>query len=198
MKENLAKEKPRCGWAGHHPLLSLYHDKEWGMPAHDDRVHFEFLILEAAQAGLSWLTVLKKREGYRKHFANFDFEKVAKFGQAEVKRMLKDPGIIRNALKVRSAISNAKPFIAIRKEMGSFDNYLWSFVKGRPVQNTVRSAKDLVPSSPLSDAVSKDLKKRGFRFVGSTVIYSHLQAVGVVNDHEVRCFRRKLCLDAVR
>lgn len=168
------------------------------MPAHDDRVHFEFLILEAAQAGLSWLTVLKKREGYRKHFANFDFEKVAKFGQAEVKRMLKDPGIIRNALKVRSAISNAKPFIAIRKEMGSFDNYLWSFVKGRPVQNTVRSAKDLVPSSPLSDAVSKDLKKRGFRFVGSTVIYSHLQAVGVVNDHEVRCFRRKLCLDAVR
>ena len=183
----------RCWWAGHHPLLSEYHDKEWGFPSHDDRVHFEFLILEAAQAGLSWLTVLKKRKGYKKHFANFDYNKVLKFGESEIKRMLKDPGIIRNDLKVRSAVSNAKPFITIRKEFGSFDNYLWSFVKGKAVQNTVRSAKDLVPSSSLSDAVSKDLKKRGFRFVGTTVIYSHLQAVGIINDHELSCFRREVC-----
>ncbi len=181
----------RCWWADGHALLSEYHDKEWGVPRHDDRVHFEFLILEAAQAGLSWLTVLKKREGYRRHFAGFDYEKVATFGETEVKRMLKDPGIIRNELKVRSAIANAKPFIAVRKEFGTFDRYLWDFVAGKPVQNRVRSMKDLVPNSPLSDAVSKDLKKRGFRFVGTTVIYSHLQAVGIVDDHEESCFRRK-------
>jgi DNA-3-methyladenine glycosylase I len=181
----------RCRWAESHPLLVDYHDREWGAPSHDDRVHFEFLILEAAQAGLSWLTVLKKREGYRKHFAGYDWEKVAKFGEAEVKRMLKDPGIIRNELKVRSAIGNARPFIAVRKEFGSFDRYLWGFTRGKQVQNKVRSAKDLVPNSPLSDTLSKDLKKRGFRFVGTTVIYSHLQAVGVVNDHELSCFRRK-------
>lgn len=181
----------RCFWSVSHPLLIDYHDKEWGSPVHDDRAHFEFLILEAAQAGLSWLTVLKKREGYRKHFANFDFTRVAKFGEAEVKKMLKDPGIIRNELKVRSAIANAKPFIAVRKEFGTFDRYLWDFVKGKAVSNRVRTMKDLVPNSPLSDAVSKDLKKRGFRFVGTTVIYSHLQAVGVVNDHEINCFRKK-------
>ncbi len=148
------------------------------------------MILEAAQAGLSWLTVLKKREGYRKHFADFDFNKVAKFGEKEIRRMLKDPAIIRNELKVRSAVANAKALLAVRKEFGSFDSYLWGFVKGKPVQNRVRTAKDLVPNSPLSDAVSKDLKERGFRFVGSTVIYSHLQAVGVVNDHETSCFRQ--------
>lgn len=183
--------KKRCRWALGHPLLSEYHDREWGTPAHDDRVHFEFLILEAAQAGLSWLTVLKKREGYRRHFAGFDWEKVARFGETEVKRMLKDPGIIRNELKVRSAIANARPFMAVRKEFGSFDRYLWSFVDGRPVAHRVRSSRDLVANSSLSDAVSKDLKKRGFRFVGTTVIYSHLQAVGVVNDHELSCFRRR-------
>ena len=182
----------RCYWADGHPLLSDYHDKEWGAPCHDDKTHFEFLILEAAQAGLSWLTVLKKREGYRKHFAGFDFNKVAKFGEAEIKRMLKDPGIIRNELKVRSAIANAKPFLAVRKEYGTFDRYLWSFVDGKQVSNPVRFKKDLVANSPLSDAVSKDLKKRGFRFVGTTVIYSHLQAVGIINDHEISCFRRKL------
>lgn len=181
----------RCWWAEGHPLLIDYHDKEWGAPSHDDRVHFEFLILEAAQAGLSWLTVLKKREGYRRHFADFDWNKVAKFGRAEVKRMLKDPGIIRNELKVRSAIANAKPFIEVRGEFGSFDRYLWGFVGGKQVVNRVRSKKDLAPNSPLSDAVSKDLKKRGFRFVGTTVIYSHLQAVGVVNDHELTCFRQR-------
>ena len=188
----------RCSWAENHPLLADYHDREWGMPKHDDRVHFEFLILEAAQAGLSWLTVLKKREGYRKHFAEFDFNRVSKFGEAEVKRMLKDPGIIRNELKIRSAISNAKPFLAVRKEFGTFDRYLWNFTDGKPVVNRIRTFRDLVPLSPLSDAVSKDLKKRGFRFVGSTVIYSHLQAVGVVNDHEEKCLRKKLCKDSVR
>ena len=184
----------RCAWAVSHPLLSDYHDKEWGFPRRgNDRIHFEFLILEAAQAGLSWLTVLKKRGGYRKYFAGFDFNKVAKFGEAEIKHMLKDPAIIRNELKVRSAVSNAKSFLGVRKEFGSFDAYLWSFVKGKAVQNPVRSMKDLVPNSPLSDAVSKDLKKRGFRFVGTTVIYSHLQAVGLINDHEMSCFRRKTC-----
>ena len=181
----------RCSWADNHPLLADYHDREWGTPSHDDRVHFEFLILEAAQAGLSWLTILKKREGYRRHFAGFDFNKVAKFGEARVKRMMKDPAVVRNELKIRSAIGNAKPFLAVRKEFGSFDKYLWNFVDGKPVVNRIRSAKDLVPSTPLSDTVSKDLKKRGFRFVGSTVIYSHLQAVGIVNDHELRCARRR-------
>ena len=184
--------KKRCWWAEGHPLLSDYHDREWGAPSHDDKVHFEFLILEAAQAGLSWLTVLKKREGYRKHFSGFDFNRVSKFGEAEVKRMLKDPGIIRNELKVRSAIANAKPFLEVRKEFGSFDQFLWNFVDGKPIVNAVRSEKDLVPNSPLSDAISKDLKKRGFRFIGTTVIYSHLQAVGIINDHEISCFRRNL------
>ena len=180
----------RCAWSLGHSLLTEYHDSEWGKPRHDDKVHFEFLILEAAQAGLSWLTVLKKREGYKKYFAGFDFNKVAKFGETDVKRMMKDPGIIRNELKVRSAIDNAKPFIAVRKEFGSFDKYLWHFVDGKQVVNRIRTMKDLVPMSGLSDAVSKDLKKRGFRFVGSTVIYSHLQAVGVVNDHEEHCYRK--------
>jgi DNA-3-methyladenine glycosylase I len=184
----------RCPWALSHALLMEYHDREWGVPAHDDRTHFEFLILEAAQAGLSWLTVLKKREGYRKHFAGFDFDQVAKFGEAEVNRMLKDPGIIRNELKVRSAIANAKPFIKVREEFGTFDKYLWGFTQGKQVVNKVRSPKDLVPNSPLSDSVSKDLKKRGFRFVGTTVIYSHLQAVGVINDHQTDCFRRNIAL----
>ena len=185
--------KNRCPWSESHPLLLAYHDEEWGLPSHDDRAHFEFLILEAAQAGLSWLTVLKKREGYRKHFANFDYHKVAKFGEAEFRRIMKDPGVIRNKLKIRSAMDNAKPFLQVRKEFGSFDRYLWNFVKGKAVQNGIRSAKDLVPNSPLSDAISKDLKKRGFRFVGTTVIYSHLQAVGMINDHQMNCFRRKAC-----
>jgi DNA-3-methyladenine glycosylase I len=184
----------RCPWSLTHPLLTEYHDHEWGAPIHDDRAHYEFLILEAAQAGLSWLTVLKKREAYRKHFAGYDFHKVAKFGEAEVRRMLNDPGIIRNALKVRSAVANAKPFIRVREEFGTFDKYLWAFTGGKQVVNRVRSPKDLVPNSPLSDAVSKDLKIRGFRFVGTTVIYSHLQAVGVINDHQEDCFRRKISI----
>lgn len=192
MKNVSTKLVRRCFWAGHHPLLEAYHDKEWGTPSHKDREHFEFLILEAAQAGLSWLTVLKKRAGYRKHFADFDFNKVSKFGESEIRRMMKDPGIIRNDLKIRSAVHNAKPFINVRKEWGTFDRYLWDFVKGKPIVNRVRSAKDLVSNSPLSDLVSKDLKKRGFRFVGATVIYSHLQAVGVIDDHEVSCFKKQV------
>lgn len=181
----------RCFWADSHPLLLDYHDKEWGVPAHDDKTHFEFLILEAAQAGLSWLTVLKKREGYRESFAGYDWKRVARFGETDVKRLMKNPGIIRNELKIRSTITNASRFEEVRNEFGSFDKYLWGFVEGKPVQNRIRSKKDLVSNTSLSDAVSRDLKKRGFRFVGTTVIYSHLQAVGIVNDHETRCFRRK-------
>ena len=187
------KKKRRCAWAEGHPLLLDYHDREWGRPSHEDKRHFEFLILEAAQAGLSWLTVLKKREGYRELFLDFDFNKVAKFGASDVKRLLKDARIIRNELKIRSAVENAKRFLQVRKEFGTFDEYLWRFSGGKPLINRVRSIRTIPPFTPLSDAVSKDLKKRGFRFVGSTVIYSHLQAVGVVDDHENHCFRKKIC-----
>jgi DNA-3-methyladenine glycosylase I len=186
----------RCAWADANPLLAAYHDREWGMPARSDRVHYEFLVLEAAQAGLSWLTVLKKRDGYRRHFANFDFKKVATFGEAEVRAMLQDPGIIRNELKIRSGIANAKAVLAVRDEFGTFDRYLRTFTGGKPVVNPIRSIRDLVSSSPLSDAISKDLKKRGFKFVGTTVIYAHLQAVGIVNDHEIGCFRKSECARA--
>lgn len=183
----------RCPWSGTDPLMMAYHDEEWGLPNREDKHHFEFLILEAAQAGLSWRTVLNKREGYRKAFHDFDPVKVAKMGERDVALLMQDSSIIRNRLKIESAIANAKPFMAVQKEFGSFDNYLWSFVKGKQVRNTIRTSKDLPAKTALSDAVSKDLKKRGFRFVGSTVIYSHLQAVGVVNDHEMACFRRKPC-----
>ena len=181
----------RCGWAEGNALLSEYHDREWGVPVHDDRQHFEFLILEAAQAGLSWLIVLRKREGYRKAFARFDFTKVAKFDEKDVARLVNDPGIVRNVLKIRSSIENARRFLEVRKEWGTFDKYLWGFVGGKPMVNKVGLYRDLPPHTELSDAVSKDLKKRGFRFVGSTVIYAHLQAVGIVNDHEDGCFRKK-------
>ena len=184
------KKISRCAWAEGHPLLAEYHDREWGTPAHEDKKHFEFLILEAAQAGLSWLTVLKKREGYRKLFLNFDFNRVAKFGERDVRRLMKDASIIRNELKIRSAIHNAQRFLEVRKEYGSFDKYLWRFSGGKPVVNRVRSIQEIPPHTALSDAVSKDLKKRGFRFVGTTVIYAHLQAVGVVDGHENRCFRK--------
>jgi DNA-3-methyladenine glycosylase I len=180
----------RCGWADGNEIMSEYHDREWGVPVHDDKTHFEFLTLEAAQAGLSWLIVLRKREGYRKAFANFDFKKVAKFGERDVKRLMKDAGIVRNELKIRASIENARRFLDIREEFGTFDRYLWNFVEGKPVVNQVKSYKALAPSTPISDTVSKDLKKRGFRFVGTTVIYAYLQAVGVVNDHEAACFRK--------
>jgi DNA-3-methyladenine glycosylase I len=183
--------KKRCAWPGENKLLIDYHDSEWGYPRHSDAQHFEFLILEAAQAGLSWLTVLKRREGYRRAFAGFDARKVARFNKRKIEGLLKDPGIIRNRLKVESAVHNARLFLAVQKEFGSFDKYFWGFACGEPIVNKWRHTKQIPATSPISDALSKDLKKRGFKFVGSTVIYAHMQAVGMVNDHLVGCFRHK-------
>jgi DNA-3-methyladenine glycosylase I len=180
--------KRTCTWPGDNELMIQYHDTEWGRPAHSDKQHFEFLILEAAQAGLSWLTILKRREGYRKAFAGFDPKKVAKFDKKKVAQLLKDPGIIRNRLKIESVIHNAPLFMAIQKEFGSFDKYAWSFVGGKPIVNKHKTSKTIPATSKESDAWSQDLKKRGFKFVGSTVIYAHMQAVGMVNDHLMSCF----------
>ncbi len=168
-----------------------YHDQEWGVPTHDDRTHFEFLILEGAQAGLSWATILKKRDGYRKNFAEFDADKVSKFTQKRVEKILLDPGIIRNKLKVSAAVNNAKRFLEVQKEFGSFDAYIWSFVNHSPIVNKWKTLKQVPATTKESDALSKDLIKRGFKFVGSTVIYAHMQACGLVNDHLVDCFRYK-------
>jgi DNA-3-methyladenine glycosylase I len=179
----------RCAWAGSDPLYVRYHDEEWGVPVHDDRTLFEFLVLEGAQAGLSWLTILRRREGYRKAFAGFDPAKVALFGEADVERLLGDSGIIRNRAKVRSAISNAQAFLRVQEEFGSFDAYIWGFVGGKPIVNEIKSMSDIPARTELSDAISKDLKKRGFSFVGSTIIYAHMQATGMVNDHVTSCFR---------
>ncbi len=179
----------RCAWAGTDPLYIRYHDEEWGVPVYDDKKLFEFLILEGAQAGLSWLTVLRKRENYRKNFCDFDPVKVSKFDRKKIETLLKDPGIIRNRLKVESAVSNAKAFLKVQKEFGSFSKYAWSFVGGKPLINKRHTLKDIPAQTAESDAFSKDLKKRGFRFVGSTIIYAHMQATGMVNDHVVDCFR---------
>jgi DNA-3-methyladenine glycosylase I len=173
--------------------MVAYHDAEWGVPVHDDRKQFEFLTLESAQAGLSWLVVLRKREAYRRAFADFDPEKVARFTDKRIEKLLADPGIIRNRLKIAAAIANARAFLAVRDEFGSFDKYIWRFVGGRPIQNRLQSMKDAPATSKESDALSKDLKQRGFKFVGSTIIYAHMQAVGMVNDHLVTCFRHKAC-----
>jgi len=170
-----------------------YHDTEWGVPVHDDRKQFEFLILEGAQAGLSWLTVLKKRKAYRKAFANFDPVKVARFNEKKIETLILNPGIIRNRLKIRAAVSNARAFLGIQKEFGSFDEYIWGFVGGKPIQNRWKTMSDLPATSAQSDALSKDLKKRGFKFVGSTIMYAHLQAAGMVNDHLVGCIRHREC-----
>jgi len=171
-----------------------YHDREWGVPVHDDRTHFEFLVLEAAQAGLSWSIVLRKREGYRRAFSGFDPQKVARFTRARLQKLADDPSIIRNRMKIESAVTNARAFLAVRDEFGSFDSYCWAFVDGRPRVNRWKAMKDIPSKSPESDAFSKDLKRRGFSFVGSTIIYAHMQAVGMVNDHVVDCFRyRELC-----
>lgn len=187
VKRDLADGVSRCHWAGSDPLMAEYHDSEWGTPKHDDEQHFEFLILEAAQAGLSWMTVLRKRGGYRKAFAGYDPKKVARFTPERIEKMLLDPGIIRNRLKVESAVHNAKLFMAVQKEFGTFDEYAWSFVNGKPIDH---GRKGSIPATTKeSDAWSKDLKKRGFKFVGSTVIYAHMQATGMVNDHMVTCFR---------
>ena len=178
----------RCGWATTESNL-VYHDEEWGVPLHDDRRLFEFLILEGAQAGLSWSTILNKRENYRRAFDRFDARKVAQYGAAKVKELLADAGIVRNRLKIAAAIQNAKMFLAVQKEFGSFDGYIWGFVGGKPRQNRFRSMKDVPARTPQSDAMSNDLKKRGFKFVGSTICYAMMQAVGMVNDHTVDCFR---------
>lgn len=183
------KEPKRCPWCLKFDQYIQYHDEEWGMPVHDDRVHFEFLILEGAQAGLSWSTVLKKREGYKKNFAGFDPTKVARFTPAKIAKILKDPAIIRNRLKVQAAVNNAKRFLEVQKEFGSFDKYIWGFVKNKPIVNKRKSTKHIPPTTKESDALSKDLIKRGFKFVGSTVIYAHMQACGLVNDHLVDCWR---------
>lgn len=185
------KTKTRCAWAGTDPDYVRYHDTEWGVPVYDDRKLFEFLILEGAQAGLSWITILKRREGYRRAFAHFDPVKVARFTPAKVKQLLKDPGIIRNRLKVASAVTNAQAFLKVQKEFGSFRKYQWSFVNGKPLVNKWRGLHEIPATSKESDAFSADLKKRGFRFVGSTIIYAHMQAVGMVNDHVRDCFRCK-------
>lgn len=166
-----------------------YHDQEWGVPVHDDRVHFEFLILEGAQAGLSWATILKKREGYRQAFANFDPVKVARFSEKRLEKILLDPGIVRNRLKVYAAVNNARQFLKVQKEFGSFDTYIWRFVNGKPIVNIRKSTEEVPATTPESDALSKDMQKRGFKFVGSTVIYAHMQACGLVNDHLEDCFR---------
>ncbi|MBT7953224.1 MAG: DNA-3-methyladenine glycosylase I [Gammaproteobacteria bacterium] len=181
----------RCQWAGTDPLYHRYHDKEWGVPVHNDRKLFEFIILEGAQAGLSWITVLKKRAAYKEAFDNFDFNKVAKYKETKVKQLMNNAGIIRNQLKIRSAIKNAQAFIKIREEFGTFNKYIWQFVGNKPIQNKWRNMKELPATSAVSDELSKDLKKRGFSFVGSTIIYAHMQATGMVNDHTIDCFRYK-------
>lgn len=181
--------KSRCPWSGSDPLYLQYHDCEWGVPVHDDRLLFEFLVLEGAQAGLSWLTVLKRREGYRKAFQGFDPQIVAAYSRTDVQRLLTDPGIIRNRLKIESAIGNARCVLKIRDEFGSFDSFLWRHVDGRPIQNGWRSLAEVPAHTEKSDAIGKDLKRRGFSFVGSTICYAFMQAVGMVNDHIVDCFR---------
>jgi DNA-3-methyladenine glycosylase I len=172
--------------------MAAYHDKEWGVPVHDDRKQFEFLTLESAQAGLSWLVVLRKREAYRKSFADFDPEKVARFTEKRIEKLLANDGIIRNRLKIAAAINNARLFLDVREEFGTFDKYIWGFVDGRPIQTRLARMKDLRATSKESDALSQDLKQRGFKFVGSTIMYAHMQAVGMVNDHLVSCFRHKV------
>jgi len=180
----------RCAWVSiSNPLMVQYHDREWGVPVHDDRRHYEFLVLEAAQAGLSWSIVLNKREGYRRAFSEFDPAKVARYTEKRIQKLTLDPAIIRNRMKIESAIRNARAFLAVQEEFGSFDAYGWQFVDGRPKLNRWKVTGQIPPTSPESDAFSKDLKRRGFSFVGSTVIYAHMQAVGMVNDHLVDCFR---------
>ncbi|TRX58749.1 DNA-3-methyladenine glycosylase I [Fulvivirga sp. M361] len=182
--------KKRCGWAeGQFDEYITYHDKEWGVPVHDDKTHFEFLILEGAQAGLSWATVLRKRAGYRKAFANFDAEKVARYDEKKIQELLTFEGIIRNQLKVRATVNNAQRFLEIQEEFDGFDNYIWQFVNGETIVNHWKDHTECPATTGESDALSKDLKKRGFKFVGSTVIYAHMQACGLVNDHTIDCFR---------
>jgi DNA-3-methyladenine glycosylase I len=188
-------EKKRCPWSLSDPIYVDYHDLEWGVPVHEDQKQFEFLVLESAQAGLSWLTILKRREGYRRLYADFDPQQVAGFDEERIASMLQDPGIIRNRKKIESSINNARCFLEIQSQYGSFCHYIWGFVEGKQVVNHHRQLSDLPATSPLSDALAKDMKQRGFRFLGSTILYAHLQATGLVNDHLVSCFRHKECTE---
>jgi DNA-3-methyladenine glycosylase I len=182
-------KRERCGWCGTDPLYVTYHDVEWGVPVRDDGKLFEFLVLEGAQAGLSWSTILRKREGYRVAFDGFDPVKVASYDEDRISQLLADPGIVRNRQKVRSAVSNARAFLAVQQEFGTFSHYIWSFTGGTPIQNSWRTLDQIPSTSPLAEAISRDLKSRGFRFVGPTIVYAHMQATGMVNDHLVTCFR---------
>ncbi|HET8706326.1 MAG TPA: DNA-3-methyladenine glycosylase I [Pseudomonadales bacterium] len=183
----MVTKNSRCPWAEGSDEMRHYHDTEWGVPVHDDNVHFEFITLEGAQAGLSWATILKRRAGYKKAFANFDPKKVAKFDEAKIEKLLLDPGIIRHKLKIESTVTNAQAFLKIQKEFGSFDAYIWAYVNNAPIENRHKSMATVPARTDLSDKISKDLKKRGFRFVGSTIIYAYMQAVGLVNDHLTSC-----------
>ncbi|QIE59520.1 DNA-3-methyladenine glycosylase I [Rasiella rasia] len=182
-------KKNRCWWCGDDPLYISYHDEEWGVPVKDDERLFEFLILETFQAGLSWITILRKRENFRKAFDNFDYKKIAKYSENKIEALLQDAGIIRNRLKVRATVSNAQAYMKVQEEFGSFSDYIWGFVDGTPIKNQLKSKENVPANTTLSDTISKDLKKRGFKFVGSTVVYAHMQATGMVNDHLVDCFR---------
>ncbi len=184
-------KQTRCPWPSGDSLYIKYHDKEWGLPLHNDKKLFEFLVLEGFQAGLSWRTILYKRKNFRKAFDNFDFNKIAKYDKKKINSLMKDAGIIRNKLKIESAVQNAKAFIKVRKEFGTFDKYIWAFVNNKPIQNNFKSLNEIPAKTELSDTISKDLKKRGFKFVGSTIIYAHMQATGMVNDHLVSCFRHR-------
>ncbi|MEM9687019.1 MAG: DNA-3-methyladenine glycosylase I [Bacteroidota bacterium] len=182
-------KKHRCGWCVGDPLYEKYHDEEWGVPIYDDATLFEFLTLETFQAGLSWITVLRKRENFRKAFDGFNYKKIAQYDHIKFETLMQNAGIIRNKLKIKAAITNAQAFLKIQEEFGSFSRYIWRFTDGKPLQNQLKDYKEAPANTPLSDTISKDLKKRGFKFVGTTVIYAHMQATGMVNDHEVRCFR---------
>lgn len=181
--------KERCGWCKGDTLYEAYHDNEWGVPVYDDDTLFEFLILETFQAGLSWITILRKRENFRKAFDNFNYKKIANYNQDKIESLLQDAGIIRNKLKIHATITNAKAYMDIQNDFGSFSKYIWAFVKGKPIKNKISTHKDLPATTVISDAISKDLKQRGFKFVGSTIIYAHMQATGMINDHEMKCFR---------
>jgi DNA-3-methyladenine glycosylase I len=188
-------EKIRCEWSASDPLYENYHDCEWGVPVRDDRKQFEFLVLESAQAGLSWLTILKRREGYRRLYKEFDVEKVAQFDEARIAHLLQDTGIIRNRKKIESSINNAKRFLEVQEEFGSFSEYLWGFTDGIQVVNRFKRLQEIPATTPLSDHIAKDMKKRGFQFLGSTIIYAHMQATGLVNDHLLDCFRHSECME---
>ena len=188
-------EKIRCGWPASDPIYITYHDLEWGVPVREDRKQFEFLVLESAQAGLSWLTILKRREGYREAYDGFDPDLVARYDESRIQLMLQDPGIIRNRKKIESSITNARSFLEIQEQYGTFCSYLWGFTDGRQVVNHFTDLSEIPATSPLSDTIARDLKQRGFKFLGSTIIYAHLQATGLVNDHLVSCFRHKECLE---